>query len=504
MPITDRVLQLRQEHADFHGSIRGLSAKALREKKPALVGEIRKLSDLINADAREFTAEETERWTLVNEHYDILEAQIEQSEDPLYPPNHRERLAILEQSNRAPVHPPVGRADHVPTRGLAGLGDDGAAVMGDNLRSLALQAWCKAQFGEWLDEPELDACRTLRFNPQASQIRMPLLPTDQLRQLQDTFATHHPSRAKQAMRGVDFRATLSQQVGPTGAYLVPPETLIRQLEINMLYYGGMRQVAETMTTTTGERMSWPTVDDTTNKGVQLGESLAAMPPGQASVDPTFSKIFWDAYKFSSLPVLVPYELLQDSAFKLPELLGELLGIRLGRITNTKYTLGTGAATPKGLVQACTTSVTSAIFSAISHTAIFWDDIFGLIHSIDPAYRTADCGFMCHDQVILAVRKLKSGTGEYLWQPGLELGVPDRVLGYRYTVNQDMDSTFATGKNTLLFGQLFKYKIRRVGEMRLYRLEERYRDTDQDGFVALIREDGNLLTGGTPPVKVLQQ
>jgi hypothetical protein len=66
----------------------------------------------------------------------------------------------------------------------------------------------------------------------------------------------------------------------------------------------------------------------------------------------------------------------------------------------------------------------------------------------------------------------------------------------------MDSTVASGKKSLLFGQLSRYKIRSVGEMRMYRLEERYRDTDQDGFVAFIREDGNLLTAGTAPVKYL--
>jgi hypothetical protein len=52
--------------------------------------------------------------------------------------------------------------------------------------------------------------------------------------------------------------------------------------------------------------------------------------------------------------------------------------------------------------------------------------------------------------------------------------------------------------------LSKYYIRRVNEVRIYRLEERYRDNDQDGFVAFVREDGNLMDAGTAPVKYLQQ
>ena len=101
-----------------------------------------------------------------------------------------------------------------------------------------------------------------------------------------------------------------------------------------------------------------------------------------------------------------------------------------------------------------------------------------------------------------IRKLKDGFGNYLWQSGLQQGVPDRVLSYRHTINQDMDSTIASGKKTILFGALNYYKIRTVGEIRMYRLVERYRDTDQDAFIAFIREDGNLLTAGTAPVKIM--
>jgi HK97 family phage major capsid protein len=67
----------------------------------------------------------------------------------------------------------------------------------------------------------------------------------------------------------------------------------------------------------------------------------------------------------------------------------------------------------------------------------------------------------------------------------------------------MDNTVATGKNVATYGDHFYYKIRDVGEVRIYHLEERYRDTDQDGFIALSRNDGNLLIAGNAPVKAMQ-
>jgi HK97 family phage major capsid protein len=70
------------------------------------------------------------------------------------------------------------------------------------------------------------------------------------------------------------------------------------------------------------------------------------------------------------------------------------------------------------------------------------------------------------------------------------------------VNNDMDSAVTTGKKAVLFGDLSKYKIRRAGGLRFYRMDERYRDTDQTGFVAFTRLDGGLLNAGTNPVKHL--
>ena len=76
--------------------------------------------------------------------------------------------------------------------------------------------------------------------------------------------------------------------------------------------------------------------------------------------------------------------------------------------------------------------------------------------------------------------------------------------YPYFINQEMQSSLATGTKTLLFGQLSKYKVRMVNEIRMYQLVERHRENDQDAFLAFVRADGNLLSAGTVPVKHLIQ
>jgi HK97 family phage major capsid protein len=466
-----------------------VTAKELREKRHKLVLDARKeILEKAEAENRDLSAEEQAAWTRVMGGTDPDGKTIAGEVDTL-----KVRIDRLEQSERIDAEfaqridpaPLIGRGPIKPT------GTDGGALQAtDRQRDLALRAWICNQQDMDPTEDMLEACKIVGLKPTAKALNFNLFEHNRIAAAQRQLRATRPDNPNRASL---IQAAMGTTPGTAGGYMIPPETLMRKLEINMLWYGGMRQVAETINTTTGERMSWPTADDTGNAGIQLGESPANL---GVEVDPTFGKVFWDAYKFSSKPILIPYELLQDAAFDVPSMIGEMFGVRLGRITNTKYTVGSGAATPKGMITA------AATFAATSPTAIVADDLFGLYHSIDPAYRTNDCGFMLHDTILLALRKLKDGVGRYLWQDGLQNNTPDVLLGHGLTINNDMDSTTASGKKTLAWGQLFKYKIRRVGAMRMYRLEERYRDTDQDGFVALIREDGNLLTAGTPPVKVL--
>ena len=447
--------------------------QALREKRAELAASIRKQADRMNADGYAATAEDDAIWEKVNADYNANLKALEREE----------AVSRIESESRtsARIEPLVSD----DTRRTA---SDTRLAVNDETRALALQGWVSVHSNHGITEQQAEACRAVGLNPHSTSLGIGLHSTENYRAIQRRYRQSHPQNARDVAQ--DYVATLSTGVGASGGYLIAPEQLRNTLEINMLAFGGVRQVAETIRTASGEPLSWPTADDTTNTGVQLGESTSI----GSSVDPSFGKVIWNAYKFSSKAILVPYELIQDSVFNLPAVLGSMLGERLGRITNTKFTTGSGASTAKGIVT-CATS-----FSAAT-TAVGADDLIGLQHSVDPAYRMG-ASFMMHDSIILAIRKLKDGQGQYLWQSGLRDGAPDRILGAGITINQDMDSTTTSGKKSILYGQLSAYKIRTVGEIRLYRLEERYRDTDQDGFVAFTREDGNLLTAGTAPIKYL--
>lgn len=460
--------------------------KELQERRNKLATQIREMADAFNANDQAWKDDEQrQNWEKLNADYDQVGEQLARENDISAIEERINRLDD-EQRDRTDRDRIPGRdGDTNPDRDRRDRPQDN-----QDLRCLAMAGWCRSQLGEDLTREQVQACKALRFNPRRKTLRLQLPGTHLYRDVVREFRSHHHSRAVEST--LQSRAMSAYTLGKGG--ILAPDSFVQTLEINMLAFGGIRQVADLIVTSGGEEMVWPTADDTGNEGVRLGESK----PIGGSVEPNFGAVTWGAYKYSSQAILVPFEVLGDSVFDVPGMLGQMMGERIGRKTAKDYTTGSGAAGPRGILEAAALGKTAA-----SATAITADELFDLVHSVDPAYRS-NAGFMMHDNIVLYLRKLKDGEGRYIWQNGLHEGQPDRILGFPLTVSMEMPNAVATGNKTILFGQLNKYKIRRANQARLYRLEERYRDNDQDGFILLVREDGNLLTAGTAPVKYLQQ
>jgi HK97 family phage major capsid protein len=285
--------------------------------------------------------------------------------------------------------------------------------------------------------------------------------------------------------------------GAGGGYTIPDE-MMRALEVALLWFGPMRQVATIIRTETGADLPIPTVNDTGNVGAILDINTQV-----ANQDVTFGQLVLKAFKYSSKQVLVPVELMQDNAVNLPQFLGEALGERIGRIQNTHFTTGTGTTLPFGIVVQATSgsAPTGSVAGGFTYA-----HIVDLEHSVDIAYRRQGAAFMMSDAVVARLKKLLDTSGRPIWQPndgaGMQTGAPGTLLGYPYWVNNDMSTATTTGTRAVLFGALQKYLIREAIGITLLRLDERYADFHQVAFLAFARADGNLLNAGTNPVKWL--
>ena len=270
------------------------------------------------------------------------------------------------------------------------------------------------------------------------------------------------------------------------------DAAMREIEIALLAFGGMRQVSTIIRTDTGGPLPIPTVNDTSNVGSLIGENTTA-----TKLDVTFSQLVLDAFKYTSKEVVVSWELLQDNSVNLPQLLGRILGERLGRIMNQHFTTGTGTGQPNGVVTAAT--FTQAATG--NTTGITFANLVALYHSVDPSYR-GNARFMMNDNSLSKIKLLTDSQGRPLWLPGLVDRAPDTILGSPYVINQDVATMTATAKS-ILFGDFSKYWIRDVREFQMVRMDERYAEFLQSSFLAFLRTDGDLLNAGTNPIKGYQ-
>jgi len=291
------------------------------------------------------------------------------------------------------------------------------------------------------------------------------------------------NEVRQVLRQGEARAQTAG-TNSAGGFTVPTE-LATFIEKSMIASGPMYgdQYFTTINTTAGNTFNIPTVDDTTVTAEAHTEGT--QPTDDGGKDATFAQKTLNAYAFNSEWVRWSAELNMDSVLNMESLLGELLGERLGRIANSKLTTGSGSSDVEGIVTNSAAGVTAAATGAITA-----DEIIDLIHSVDPAYRASpNSAIMMNDSTLAAVRKLKDGNGNYLWQMGnYQAGVPQTLLGYNVVVNQDMDS-LAAAKKVMLFGDMSKFYVRKVGAPSLYVARERF--APDFGILGYIRFDGVL-------------
>lgn len=287
-----------------------------------------------------------------------------------------------------------------------------------------------------------------------------------------------------------IRNTMSTTTTTEGGFTVATEVAKSVLDA-LKFFGGMRRVASVIQTDQGNPMNFPTSDGTSEVGEIIAENTTA-----TAADPVFGTKSLPVYKYSSKIIAVPFELLQDSSVDVEAFVRDRMVTRLGRITNTHFTTGTGTAQPTGLVTAATTGKTGLSGQT---TSVIYDDLVDLQHSVDVAYRDLGrCSWMMNDLSVRVIRKIKDTAGRPIFVPGYDNPVgtaPDRLLGDAITINNDV-AVMAANAKSIAYGDFSFYTIRDVMDVQMFRFtDSAYAKLGQVGFLAWMRSGGNFVDVG---------
>ena len=248
--------------------------------------------------------------------------------------------------------------------------------------------------------------------------------------------------------------------------------------------GPMLNVSTIINTAGGETIQVPrlatySVGTVNAQAATLGES-----------DPTFSSfVNLTAWKYGFL-TQISRELLEDSGVDILALLAQNCGIALGSAVSTALTTGTDTTEPNGIVTASGSALIGG--TGLATTGAFtYENLVSLYYSLDPAARALPgVGFMAKGSSIAAMRTLKDGAGNFVFQPAMSESTPDRVLGVPLYENPAMAAIGASTKSVIA-GHFPSYYVRTVGGIRLDRSDDFAFSSDLITFRCTFRVDGDL-------------
>lgn len=276
----------------------------------------------------------------------------------------------------------------------------------------------------------------------------------------------------------DVRNDLQVGTDTEGGYLVPDE-FERKLVEALTEENIFRQLATVIKTSNGDRK----IPIVTSKG----EAVWMDEEQQYSLsDDTFGQASLSAYKLGTA-IKISEELLNDSVFDLPSYIAKEFARRIGAKEEEAFFVGDGKGKPTGIFNATGGAEDG---TSTTGTSITFDDVMELFYSLRSPYRKKAV-WELNDSTVKALRKLKDNTGNYIWSPSVQAGVPDTILNRPYKTSSYVPEIKA-GNKCMAFGDFSYYWVADRQGRSFKRLNELFAMTGQVGFLASQRLDGKLI------------
>jgi len=410
-------------------------AKRLRDRRLAVWEQAKTLADQAAEENRAFSAEEQGTWDALNEELDKLDTRIK---------------AVLEQETRAKdADEQFNRIHGQPVEKGKGGGQP-ADKLDAELRAFLSGAPGAPRYFDVQPDPHT-------------------VPTS-------------------------YR-DLSKLTGAAGGLTVPT-SFYNQLVEHMIEVSGILQAGPTvLNTASGESLQIPkTLTHTASPAIVI----EADPLLES--DPTFGQITLGAFKYGRL-VEVSRELVSDTGVDLLGYLAKSVGRALGNAFGAHMATGTGTTMPRGVITDAAAGVTGPVgttvtFGSQGTVGMGFDLLISLYHSVISPYRqSSSCGWVMNDTTASLVRRIKTADGVYVWQPSVQVGGPDSILGKPVFIDPFIASPAANAES-IAFGDWSAYFVRYAGGIRFERSDEFRFDRDLVAFRGLLRADAALvdLTG----------
>lgn len=233
-----------------------------------------------------------------------------------------------------------------------------------------------------------------------------------------------------------------------GGYLAPPQFIAEVLK-NVVQFSPVRQAARIGTTSAGsvllpKRTGTPTA---TWVGENETRSETNSTYGMAEIQVNTAACWVD----------ISQTLLEDSAIDINAELAFDLAQEYARIEGAAFVSGDGIKKPLGVLNDTgITSVNSGTAATVADADGQANGLINAFYALSPFYRNRST-WMMNGTTLASIRKLKDADKNYVWQPSLQLGQPETILGRPVIEAVDMPNEGA-GLTPIVLGDFSFYRI----------------------------------------------
>ena len=302
-----------------------------------------------------------------------------------------------------------------------------------------------------------------------------------------------PKQIKTALfNGVSVReikADLTEAVETLGGFLVPEDLRMDMLE-RLPGLTAIRSGADVITTSSDvmTRVKVTGGDKRHVNGMRVTWVGDKPADGAAKTLPSFG-VEKTPVHIVMCTTPVPNALLEDSAFPLSNKIGEWSSQEYALDEDEQFLIGNGIAKPQGILPNSLNALGLTEVKTGSASALTVSGLIALRHGVNRQYRTGAVWLM-NDTTAGVIAAMVDGQNRPLWQPSMQDGEPDMLLGYPVLTDEAMPDVGANAY-PILFGNRRGYKIAdRVG-MSLVRDNITLAEQDLTKFIFRRRLGGQL-------------
>jgi HK97 family phage major capsid protein len=403
---------------------------AMRKKRAGLIHDARAILDKAEEEKRSLTAEEEETYNRLDGEIDKLETDANRMEKQI-------------QRERA-----LGEPGAPPAAGDPASGDpEKRRTLGDVLQDRSIgnvrnTEEYRAAFAEWMT-----------YGREAS------------------------------LTAEEFRA-MQVDSDTGGGYLVAPQQMVLELLKEADAIAVIRQYARIHQLEKAASLGVPTLD----KDADDWDWTAELRTG-SETEIEFGKRELRPHPLAKR-VKISNTLLRKAAMGPEQIVRERLAYKLGITQEKAYMTGDGVQKPLGVFTASADGISTDrdVSTGNTGTEIMPDGLIEAKYTLKQAYWSR-ARWIFHRDALKQIRKMKDGNGQYIWQPGISGGAPDRILELPYTASEFAPNTFSSGLYVGILGDFRYYWIVDALDMAIQRLVELYAETNQTGFIGRYEGDG---------------